>query len=125
MAASGPVSLAAFEVLLRLNNHEDGQMRMLDLARSLVVTQSSVSRLIDRMERQQLVVRSPSPVSGRETYASIKPEGRKAFVSAIQVFESAYRDYFARWIPDEEVDSFNRVLELLFTGAKSEGETPD
>jgi DNA-binding MarR family transcriptional regulator len=113
MANYSPVSLAAFEVLYRLSGTPDGRMRLLDLARSLLVSQSSVTRLIDRMERQELVVRIPSRESRRETFASMTERGREAYGEAFPVFQGAYMDHFASRLEDGDVAALIRALQLV------------
>ena len=70
--------LTHYEVLLYLDVAPDRQLRMTELASSVLLSQSGVTRLVDRLERAGLVVREPCPDDRRGLLASITPAGRDA-----------------------------------------------
>src|SRR5262245_26367215 len=74
--------LTQYEVLLYLNDAPEQQLRMSELAASVLLSQSGVTRLVDRLERQGLVVREPCPSDGRGLLARITDEGRQRLAEA-------------------------------------------
>src|SRR5205085_2736569 len=65
-----------YEVLLWINQAPDGRMRMGELAGSLLLTPSGVTRLVDRMEADGLVQRQQCPSDRRGSNPVITSAGR-------------------------------------------------
>lgn len=73
LAAANELSLTQFRLLAILRDREPG---MLELARHLGLSKSSVSGLIDRAESRGLVARSAAPADGRGVLVSLTATGR-------------------------------------------------
>lgn len=82
-AATG-MSLATFEVLVRLGRSPHGRLRLAELGRQLSITTGGVTRLIDRVEAAGLLRRVPDPADRRAAFAQITGEGRAALDRAIE-----------------------------------------
>ncbi|HEX2030102.1 MAG TPA: MarR family transcriptional regulator [Actinomycetota bacterium] len=95
--------LTWYEVLLRLEMTPDGRLRMLDLARTLLLSKSGVTRLVDRMEAAGLVARQPSPRDRRVIWAAITSKGRVAFDEAAPVHLRGVERHFMSAMTAEEV----------------------
>jgi DNA-binding MarR family transcriptional regulator len=104
-----------YEVLLWLNQAPDGRMRMGELAESLLLTPSGVTRLVDRMEADGLVQRQQCPSDRRGWNAVITPAGRSRLRSAAPVHLRGVDRHFGRHLTDEEADliadALGRVLQ--------------
>src|SRR5919197_6042956 len=74
--------LASYEVLLFLARAPDGRMRMAELADSVLLSRSGVTRLVDRLEGEGLVKRTRCPEDARGLYAGITEAGRRRFQEA-------------------------------------------
>src|SRR5436190_18545741 len=74
--------LAWYEVLLHLREAAGGRLRMQELANAILLSQSGVSRLVDRMERAGLVERASCDTDGRGTFAQLTARGRDALRKA-------------------------------------------
>src|SRR5438034_575812 len=59
--AAHRLPLSSYEVLLYLNDADDGRMRMRDLAASVILSRSGLTRLADRLEREGLIRRESCP----------------------------------------------------------------
>jgi DNA-binding MarR family transcriptional regulator len=70
------LTFARYEALVLLSFSRDGALPMRLIGERLMVHPTSVTNTIDRLERQQLVIRKPNPRDGRGTLAEITPEGR-------------------------------------------------
>jgi DNA-binding MarR family transcriptional regulator len=99
-----------YEVLLWLNQAPDGRLRMGELADSLLLTPSGVTRLVDRMETDGLVSRQQCPSDRRGWHAVITPAGRARLRSAAPVHLRGVERHFGRHLTDEEADLITDVL---------------
>lgn len=69
------LSAVEFEVLLRLARSPGQRLRMTDLAAQTSLSTSGVTRVVDRMERADLVRRTACPTDRRSSYAVITETG--------------------------------------------------
>ena len=76
----------ALDVLARSPNAE---LRMQELASHLRLNQSSVSRLVERLERDALTVRDLCPADKRGVYTVITKDGRERLERAQPDYERA------------------------------------
>jgi DNA-binding MarR family transcriptional regulator len=70
---------SSYEVLLRLAEAPRGTMRMKDVADSLLLSRSGLSRVVDDLERKGYVMRERCASDARGTEAVITRSGRGAF----------------------------------------------
>jgi DNA-binding MarR family transcriptional regulator len=76
------LTFARYEALVLLSFSRDGALPMSLIGQRLMVHPTSVTNTIDRLERQDLVVRKPNPRDGRGTLAEITPAGREVMQRA-------------------------------------------
>jgi DNA-binding MarR family transcriptional regulator len=82
LTATHGLALSAYEVLLFLADSPEGHMRMSDLADSVLLSRSGLTRLVDRLERERLVERRSCPGDARGMNAVITDLGRERFAQA-------------------------------------------
>jgi DNA-binding MarR family transcriptional regulator len=70
------LSLSEFEVLQRLAEADDGKRRMQELADEIHLSQSALSRLVGRLEAEELATRAICDHDRRGIWACITPAGR-------------------------------------------------
>ncbi|MFD0683833.1 MarR family winged helix-turn-helix transcriptional regulator [Actinomadura fibrosa] len=70
------IGLSEFRALCRLARADDGELRMQELADLIGLNQSSVSRLVARLEAAGLTRRDMCPKDRRGVYTVITDEGR-------------------------------------------------
>jgi DNA-binding MarR family transcriptional regulator len=75
LIANFGLQLSAFEVLSRLEDSEDGRMRMSDLADQALLSQSRVSRLCTELESRGLIERQSCASDNRVVYAAVTGAG--------------------------------------------------
>lgn len=73
------VSLNEYDVLFNIARAPNRRLRLKDLNRSVLITQPSVSRLVDRLAARGLVVKTPDPDDGRGTIVAITEAGFALF----------------------------------------------
>jgi DNA-binding MarR family transcriptional regulator len=92
--------LSSYEVLLFLNDADDGRMRMSELADSVLLSRSGLTRLVDRLERQGLLRRERCTSDARGLFAEITDDGRAVFAEARRTHLDGVRrlflDHFSR-----------------------------
>ena len=102
MRGSHGLSLSAYEVLMRLGRAEDERLRMCDLAASVLLTPSGITRLVDRLEREGLVTRCGDDRDGRGRHAVLTEAGYRKLVEAQRTHLAGVREAFlARLTPEE------------------------
>ena len=74
--------LSHYEVLLYLDNAPGNRLRMSELASSVLLSQSGITRLVDRLEREGLVVREACPEDRRGLNARLTDAGRRRLADA-------------------------------------------
>lgn len=81
------LTLSEFRALRELAQAQAGELRMQELADAIGLNQSSVSRMVARLEGAGAVIRDVCPDDRRGVYAVITDEGRARLAAA----ESTYR----------------------------------
>lgn len=76
------LSFARFEALVLLSFTKNGSIPLGKMGARLMVHPTSVTNLVDRLERQGLLVRKPHPQDRRTTLAEITPAGRQLVTEA-------------------------------------------
>lgn len=109
------IQLTWYEVLAQLSSSSNGRMPMKQLAESVSLSKSGITRLIDRMERSGLVERHSCSDDGRVCFAGLTRRGLSVLQVARPVAAEGVEEYFARHITAEEAqvmaNALKRVLE--------------
>jgi DNA-binding MarR family transcriptional regulator len=88
----GEVTLTEYDVLFNLYRQPEHRARIRDLTPQLLLSQPSVSRLIERLESRGLVDRSGDPTDARGTMVALTPTG-------VEVFRRVGAEH-SEWIAD-------------------------
>ena len=81
------LGLTEYRALQLLSTAPDSELRMQELAKRLGLNQSSVTRLVERMERNGYTVRDVCPDDKRGVYTVITKRGRKVQSEAGQDYD--------------------------------------
>jgi DNA-binding MarR family transcriptional regulator len=115
------LALSSYEVLLHLEAASGRRLRMSELADSVLLSRSGLTRLVDRLEREGLIERATCPSDARGSFAVLTPEGRMALRRAAPTHLSGVRDRFLSQFSDAELRQlgafWERVLPGLLAGA--------
>jgi DNA-binding MarR family transcriptional regulator len=79
------LTFARYEVLMLLSFTRRGELPMTKIGTRLMVHPTGITKLVDRLERDGLVVRIPNPADRRGTLARLTPEGKKLAGRATRV----------------------------------------
>ena len=107
--------LAFYDVLVQLTEAGPTGLRMVDLARRVLISKSGLTRLVDRMAGQGLVRRQPSPEDGRGYYVVATRLGRYALRRASPRHLRGIAKHFTSLLTQEELkvigDAMTKVAE--------------
>jgi DNA-binding MarR family transcriptional regulator len=113
LAREHDMPLSSYEVLLFLNDSEDGRMRMSELADSALLSRSGLTRLVDRLERQGLLKRERCTSDARGWFAEITPEGRRVFGAARKTHLDGVRRAFLSHFSRDELRTLGGLWQKL------------
>jgi DNA-binding MarR family transcriptional regulator len=116
LAAEQGLSLTSYDVLVNLAAAENGRQRMVDLAQSVVLTPSGLTRLVDRLESGGLVQRERCETDKRSWYVVLTPEGRARLLAAAPVHLRGVEEHFASHLSEAEAEIIAATLSRV-TGA--------
>ncbi|PUB22161.1 DNA-binding MarR family transcriptional regulator [Promicromonospora sp. AC04] len=71
----GDLSMREYDVLFTLALAPEETLRLRELNENILMAQSSLSRMVERLEKRGLVQRHPSPDDGRGVLVSLTEEG--------------------------------------------------
>jgi len=106
-----PVS--SYEVLLFLADAEGGSLRMSELADSVLLSRSGLTRLVDRLERDGYVRREPCSSDARGLNAVITTAGRRKFAAARKTHLAGVRELFLEPLGEDGRRALARTWERL------------
>src|SRR4051812_6219520 len=110
------LSINAYEALLHLARSPDSQMRRVDLANSLLLTASGVTRLLDGLEREGLVGRELCESDRRVSYAVLTKAGRDKLREASKSHTRQIRELMGAHFDDDELTDLATMLDRLLAG---------
>src|SRR4051794_33292702 len=82
LASAHELPLSSYEVLLTLEAAPGRKRRMSELADSVLLSRSGMTRLVDRLEREGLLERDHRTADGRGCFAVLTHKGRGVLESA-------------------------------------------
>ena len=102
LIAAHELTLRDYEVLLRLSSAPEIGLTRSDLARSTLLTQGGITRLLSGLERAGLVESATGDSDRRVVYARLTDAGRKRFHQAARTHVRDITTMFTeRFSPDE------------------------
>jgi len=114
LEAAHGLPLTSYEVLMYLSDAEAGRMRMNDLAASVLLSRSGLTRLVDRLERDGYLERCSCAHDARGAFAVLTPAGREKLEAARETHLAGVRELFLSHFSGEELDllgdAWDRVL---------------
>jgi len=112
MKAEG-FALAWYDVLIQLSQAPRQRLRMQDLADGVVVTRSGLSRLIDRMEKADLVRREAVADDGRGWYAVLTEQGRATYDRLAVDHHSKIEERFSSRLSNADLRALRRAMRKI------------
>jgi len=116
--------LTQYEVLLHLELAPNRRLRMTELARSVLLSQSGVTRLVDRLEAQGLVERAPCAEDRRVLWAQMTDAGHRRYTEARPTVIAGIRARFLDRFHDDELRTLAEAWERVLTPLPSPDRRP-
>jgi DNA-binding MarR family transcriptional regulator len=105
--------LTTYEVLMHVADAPQERLRMADLATSVLLSRSGLTRMVDRLERDGLLVREACPDDARGAFAKLTPAGRRKLDAARTTHLDGVRSMFLSVLSDEEQEALGRLWKRL------------
>jgi DNA-binding MarR family transcriptional regulator len=112
------LTMSRYDVLMHLEL-AGGRLGLSDLASTIVLSPSGLSKLLDRMEASDLIRRQPDPRDARSTFARITPRGRALVKKARQSHHAWLQRAFGDALDDRDVADLTRIM------GRIDGQTPN
>ncbi len=114
LLAGHELPLTSYEVLINLQAAPDKRRRMAELADGVLLSRSGMTRLVDRLERDGLLVRDACVSDGRGTFAVLTDKGEALLAEARRTHLDGVRERFLTHFTADELTQmailWNRVL---------------
>jgi len=102
-----------FHVLQTIARSDDKRLRLQDLADAVRHSQSGTTRLVDRLERDGLVVRHFCQEDRRVTWAQLSPKGQEIYEKATPLWEAFLQEHLTQVLGPEQADTLKSLLERV------------
>lgn len=108
------LDLQTYDALLHIFEAGDPGIRMTDLARTIVLSKSGLTTLVDRLEERSFVQRIPDPEDRRATRITLTDHGIETFRdAATRVHVPGIQKHFEDRLTDDEAAVIAEVLERI------------
>ncbi|MFL0195247.1 MarR family winged helix-turn-helix transcriptional regulator [Clostridium sp. WILCCON 0269] len=107
-----PFNLTGTQGMLIGILHRHGEMKISDLGKKMGLSNSTISGIVDRLEKQELIKRTRSETDRRVVYISVTPKFEKSFQENFCNIEKKFEE-IADKVSPEEIDIILRGLNVL------------
>ena len=107
------ISLAEYEILVRLSERPQRQLRMAQLADAMAHSRSRVTHTVKRMELAGLVRRQESADDGRGVVCVMTDEGYQLLERMAPTHVNGVRDYLIDLTTCEDFEALGRVMNAV------------
>ena len=117
------LTLNDYEVLLHLSRADERSMRRVDLAESVLLTASGITRLLDGLERAGFVEKRSCASDARVSYAVLTDAGAAKLREASKTHRAGIDELFNERFSEPERETLTELLgRLPMTGAACKGD---
>ncbi|MDO9380701.1 MAG: MarR family transcriptional regulator [Nocardioidaceae bacterium] len=109
------LSMAEYEILVRLSESPERSLRMAELAAMVSHSRSRVTHTIARLERVGIVHRQPCKDDGRGVEAVLTDHGFSVLEKAAHTHVQGVRAYLVDRAAPEDLAAIGRVMERIVT----------
>jgi DNA-binding MarR family transcriptional regulator len=107
------ISFNEYDVLFNLSRQPNRQLRLRDLNKHVLLTQPSVSRLVDRLVARGLVAKFPDPVDARGTLIALTDTGFEMFRSVAVEHMKTITSRVGGHLEPEELETLAALCDKL------------
>jgi DNA-binding MarR family transcriptional regulator len=117
LLAGHDLPLSSYEVLINLQAAPGRRRRMAELADSVLLSRSGMTRLVDRLEREGLLERDTCSSDGRGTFAVLTDAGEAMLTRARATHLDGVRERFLRHFSEDELRALAGFWERVLPGS--------
>ena len=107
------MSLNEYDVLFNISRAPGRRLRLKDLNRHVLISQPSVSRLIDRLVARGFVEKTDDPMDGRGTIVQLTPKGFEEFRRAAMHHVQTIGERVGGALSDDELRELAALCDRL------------
>jgi DNA-binding MarR family transcriptional regulator len=107
-----------YDVLVHLYHAPDRRLRMQDLAEAVILSNSGLTRLLDRMLVAGLIDRTACPEDRRVIYATLTEAGTAQIEEILPHHQARIKEYFAAHLTDAEMETIQAALQRVLQATK-------
>jgi DNA-binding MarR family transcriptional regulator len=107
------ISLNEYDVLFNITRAPGRRLRLKDLNRNVLITQPSVSRLVDRLASRGLLAKTHDPEDGRGTLVAITDEGFALFRRVAITHMQAINRHVGGGLDEAELRTLTELCDRL------------
>ena len=107
------LTLNDYEVLLHLARADGRMMRRVDLAQSVLLSASGITRLLEGLERAGLVAKETCKSDGRVSYAKLTDAGLRRLREATATHVRGVEELFSSRYSESELETLAQLLGRL------------
>lgn len=105
--------LSWYDVLLELSREDDNILKLKDLESSLLLPQYNLSRLLDRMVKDDLIQRETDPLDKRGKIISLTPKGMQVQKNIWAVYGPALQNHVGSKLSEADAQHLIGLLKKL------------
>jgi DNA-binding MarR family transcriptional regulator len=117
LVAAHDLPLSSYDVLITLESAPGRKRRMAELADSVLLSRSGMTRLVDRLERDGLLERDLCTDDGRGCFAVLTDKGAELLATARPTHLDGVRERFLRHFGEDELRVLAGFWERVLPGA--------
>lgn len=113
LASEKRVPLSTYDVLIALFEAPGKRLRINEIGKSVVLSRSGLTRLVDRLERENLIIRERSDTDRRGAFAVLTREGQRELLKAWPVYSKGIQEHFVSKVTNEELEQLRTILQKM------------
>ncbi len=115
----GEISFNEYDVCFNLSTQPDRRCRMRELTGHLLLTQPSVSRLVERLAARGIVEKQPDPADARGVIVALTPHGFDVYRSVAVQHARTIAEQVGAGLDDAELRTLTELCTKLRVAASS------
>ncbi|MEE9597895.1 MAG: MarR family transcriptional regulator [Acidiferrobacterales bacterium] len=105
--------LTWYDVLFELYQRPDKRLRQFEIGERMLLSKFNLSRLVDRLEKNDLVRRDACPEDQRGAYVVITADGKRMLKKMWPPYAKVLKENFADHFSEQELATLSRLLAKL------------
>ena len=110
---SGDISFNEYDVLFNLSRQDDRRLRVRDLSRHLLLTQPSVSRMVDRLVAKGFVRKEKAVGDGRGTFVCLTDDGYSLYRRVAVTHAKSIEHHLGAALSPDQLNSLRALTEQI------------